>query len=365
MEGLRQPHCMNCGGDVRTVDEHTLKCNYCGSVFEIVKYPTCVNEGKQQRTCTCGETETRTMPSLGGHKPGEWQTVKFATCIEKGEQKRVCSCGETETKILPALGGHQPGEWTVIKQPSENEPGLKVRTCRVCGERVEKAEFSASSSVKEQKTADPVASKLAYKVNSDRTTCTVLGLGTCTDTHVVIPDTIDGYRVTMIDRFAFQKRTNLISVTIPGSVTSIGYSAFQDCTGITNMVIPNSVGTIGNCAFWGCKNLTNVSIPTSLTSIGENMFRGCKKLESVVIPGSVTSIGAGAFKWCENLSRLTIHNSVKQIGKDAFYGCKNLSQIQYKGTVKQWKKTNIKRVILSEFVTRTFVCSDGSVEYKF
>ena len=34
MEGLRQPHCMNCGGDVRTVDEHTLKCNYCGSVFE-------------------------------------------------------------------------------------------------------------------------------------------------------------------------------------------------------------------------------------------------------------------------------------------------------------------------------------------
>jgi len=43
---------------------------------------------------------------------------------------------------------------------------------------------------------------------------------------VVIPDTTNGYPVTTIGTYAFLNNTNVTSVTIPNSVTSIGGFAF-------------------------------------------------------------------------------------------------------------------------------------------
>ena len=40
---------------------------------------------------------------------------------------------------------------------------------------------------------------LAYEVNSDGETCKVIGIGTCTDTDLVIPSVMDGYTVTASD----------------------------------------------------------------------------------------------------------------------------------------------------------------------
>ena len=55
--------------------------------------------------------------------------------------------------------------------------------------------------------------------------------------------------------------TNLTSVTIPDSVTSIGDWAFDDCTSLTSVTIPNSVTSIGGYAFDFCTSLTSVTIP--------------------------------------------------------------------------------------------------------
>ena len=48
--------------------------------------------------------------------------------------------------------------------------------------------------------------------------------------------------------------SRLTSVTIPGSVTTIGDYAFRKCTGLTSVTIPNSVTTIGSRAFYECFN---------------------------------------------------------------------------------------------------------------
>ena len=93
-----------------------------------------------------------------------------------------------------------------------------------------------------------------------------------------------------------QSPTNLISVTIGNSVTSIGNYAFYSCTSLTSVTIPDSVTSIGNYAFNNCRSLTSVTIGNSVTSIGNYAFNYCTSLTSVTIPDSVQTIGAYAFQ---------------------------------------------------------------------
>jgi hypothetical protein len=109
--------------------------------------------------------------------------------------------------------------------------------------------------------------------------------------------------------------SQLTSVTIPSSVTTIGYRAFS-YSQLTSVVIPNSVTTIGNNAFANTQ-LTSVTIPNSVTTIGNYAFSGTR-LTSVVIPDSVTTIGNNVFSGCSQLTSVTIHNSVT-IGIYSFF----------------------------------------------
>jgi hypothetical protein len=58
---------------------------------------------------------------------------------------------------------------------------------------------------------------LAYTVTSE-TTCEITGIGTCTDTDLVIPKYIDGYEVTGIGKGAFSECSDLVRITYNGSI---------------------------------------------------------------------------------------------------------------------------------------------------
>jgi len=63
-----------------------------------------------------------------------------------------------------------------------------------------------------------------------------------------------------------------IKLDLSGSTfTSIGVNAFIACTGLTSVTIPGSVTSIGEGAFYGC-SLTSVTIPSSVKSIGKEAF---------------------------------------------------------------------------------------------
>ena len=127
--------------------------------------------------------------------------------------------------------------------------------------------------------------------------------------------------------------SDLSSITIPNSVTSIGESAFYKCSKLSSITIPNSVTSIGSSAFAYCSNLSSITLPNSIKCIEKEMLAGCSKLYSITIPNSVTSIGESAFYNCSNLSSITIPNSVTSIGESAFYGCSNLYSITIPNSV--------------------------------
>ena len=127
--------------------------------------------------------------------------------------------------------------------------------------------------------------------------------------------------------FTFYECTELISIIIPNSVTSIGEHAFRCCRGLTSIIIPDKVTLIGESAFYYCTGLTSVTIGNSVTSIDYGAFSGCSGLTEVTIPNSVKSICGYVFRGCTGLTSATISDSVKSIGSYAFYECENLKKV--------------------------------------
>jgi hypothetical protein len=192
------------------------------------------------------------------------------------------------------------------------------------------------------------ASGFTYVVSSGSATVTGC-VGTC-PANLVIPATLGGYSVTIVDYAAFFSK-QLTSVTIPNSVTIIGNHAFRDNqltsvtiansvtiigpsafrdNQLTSVTIPNSVAGINDYAFSN-NQLTSVTIPNSVMGIGSYAF-GANQLTSVTIPNSVTIIGNYAFISNE-LTSVTFEGNAPDAGRDVFYSNGSLTAIKrYKGT---------------------------------
>jgi hypothetical protein len=165
-------------------------------------------------------------------------------------------------------------------------------------------------------------------------TCSVWGMGECTDTDVVIPRrNPKGKPVTEIAMWAFRNEIEITSVTIPDSVTYIGAGAFGGCKSLASITIPDGVTYIGNAAFEGCDSLKSITFPKGMTTIGEEVIAlgtilgHNSKIESIVIPEGVTAIGDNAFYGCTSLKEITIPASVTSIGNSAFGGCYNITSM--------------------------------------
>lgn len=241
------------------------------------------SEKKPEDSSTTKEDESSgtTESTEHVHSFGEWMTAKEATCTEAGTREATCACGEKKTETIPATGHN-----------------FINKVCDKCGIKLSEG--------------------LKYYLCSDGQSYTVGGIGTCTDTDIVIPSTYEGKPVTSIGDRAFYTCAGLISITLPNSVTNIDNYAFSCCFGLTSITIPDSVTSIGYEAFSGCTGLTSVTIGNSVTNINMGVFGGCTSLTSVTIPDSVTNIGIKAFYGCTVLTSIMIPDSVMNISSNVF-----------------------------------------------
>ena len=96
---------------------------------------------------------------------------------------------------------------------------------------------------------------------------------------------------------AFYHCNNLVSVTLPGSVTTIGNAAFIDCTSLTSINIPNGVTTIALYAFCRCTSLPSISLPSTVTVINDGAFQDCTGLTSITVEATTPpALGDGVFR---------------------------------------------------------------------
>ena len=206
---------------------------------------------------------------------------------------------------------------------------------------------------------------LEFMSNGDGT-CYVSGLGTCTDTDIIIPKTSpEGDKVTEIGLLHNCK--DITSVIIPDSVMRIGYYAFKDCTGLTSITIPDSVTSIGNFAFSGCTAVKDLHISSieawlkadilshpfgSSRSTEKNLYINGRIVTEINIPNDFTSIGNDAFAGCTGLTSVTIPDSVTSIGKYAFYGCSAMKELHI-SSVEAWCKVDLRDYYSHPFYSST------------
>ena len=92
----------------------------------------------------------------------------------------------------------------------------------------------------------------------DNNEYTVIGIGSCTDKKLVIPESYNGRAVTFVEKSAFSGNTTIESVVIPEGMTSIGAGAFENCTSLKSVSIGESVMYLADNAFNGCTALTEI-----------------------------------------------------------------------------------------------------------
>ena len=204
-----------------------------------------------------------------------------------------------------------------------------------------------------------------------------------TDTNIVVPDTIDRRKVTVLGNSTFQyctQASDIESVTLPDSLTTIEKNAFYNCEKLKSVTIPPNVSFIGLAAFvegLSESSLTEIKvdpenpyfsekdgvvfskdgtklimfpsgrsgdyqIPDGTVSVGDYAFYYCVNVSSITVPGSVRSLGEGAFGNCSSLTKAVLNEGLEEIGEYAFQSSSGIRDIIIPASVKSVGKNGLR-----------------------
>ena len=223
-----------------------------------------------------------------------------------------------------------------------------------------------------------------YSLSDDK--ATLLSAPAALNGVLDIPERFGQHPVVAIASSAFAGRGDIVRLTMPDTIQTIGPCAFQDCTNMMQISISTSTSTIGYWAFKNCSSLTDLTIPDSVQTMGAGVLGGCSGLRRLSVPfvgecrgndgwdvwdkgcfvyifagvddgmykvpqiwsinssshglptnlvavaiTDETVIGVNAFASCSKIEKLSIAGSVTKIRSQAFKYCESLKQIYFYG----------------------------------
>ena len=133
---------------------------------------------------------------------------------------------------------------------------------------------------------------------------------------------------------AFSGLSNVVSVELPQSLTTIESTAFTRCTSLKEITIPSNTSDVRVNAFQECTALQNIYVDSQnawYRSVDGVLFtKDMKTLlcfpysrsGSYQVPDGVTELDFCSFSWCGKLNIVTIPESVVKINNSAFCGKK-------------------------------------------
>ena len=157
----------------------------------------------------------------------------------------------------------------------------------------------------------------------------------CDLVSITLPESI-----TQVDYSALASCFNLKSVILPGRSTQIDYSALENCYSLERVEVASdniyhtSVdGILFNkdkttlMIYPRCLQATSYTVPNTVTELDQHAFDGCTNLTSIILPDGLLGVGIYAFKDCTQLPSISIPSSVNDLHVTVFEGCTNLSNI--------------------------------------
>lgn len=196
---------------------------------------------------------------------------------------------------------------------------------------------------------------------------------------IVIPETYEGKKVVAIGEKAF-KNTNIKSISLPKTITSIKAYAFYGCNRLQSIDIPENVTEIRASAFENCYNLrtinlhegivdirasafkytkiSSIDLPDSLEYLGASVFSHCSALTEITIPRKVIELNGQTFEYCTSLRTINLHDNIISIHGENFIGDRNLNNVVLPSKITEIRGntfeycSSLTLIIIPEGVTR-------------
>lgn len=303
-------------------------------------------------------TNTDKQDSVCEHEYSEYTEYVKASCTYWGVNTGEClKCGYIDYVIVPAVEhtiGDDSKEIFTTVSTCINRRVIKV--CEACHMGVEvEVEPTAThlfenNECKICKAPEPCVG-LEYALVEDRSSYYVKGIGTCTDTEIIIPSTHDGLPVSEIGVDAFRDQAQITHVIISEGIKKISQRAFLDCVGLIECVIPKTVDTIGIYILGRCTNLLNVIVAEDnpyYVSIDGALYNkdvtvmyqypNGRTDTHFTVPNTVKIIEQGVFQKNSYLTNITIPKSVTNIEKAAIHNCSSLTYLIFEDHEQWWEE---------------------------
>jgi hypothetical protein len=280
------------------------------------------------------------------HENVEWVVLEEATCEADGVKVEQCSACQTQArKVILKATGHTEAVVPAVA-PGEKSCGWSEGiSCSVCQKVIKQPTVVAPLCQTSQ--------GMTGLQNMPDGSYSITDMGTCQDTHVILPAMIDGELVTGL--FSYSLYGDIVSVELLDNITHISghtdelHSPFEGLDQLEQIIVSpeNKVFFSQDGILYSKETGKILFIPRNLrgdiviadTVKGqlEAYFTEQTQVTSITLPSGLTELSMMQFLGCSNLTRLYIPAGLKFLEDQALNGCSSLTDIFYDGTKAQWE----------------------------